>query len=67
MTCCTGDGAEEQRCAEERKWAFVKVDLQSKPQAAAQEVDNALARFPTDGGLLTAMKAENLTSLYSDA
>ena len=59
-----GDGAEEQRCAEERSWPFVKVNLQSKPDVTARVVDQALAAFPTEGGLLTSMHAEHLTNLW---
>ena len=65
--CLTGDGAEEQRCADERQWPFVKVNLQSKPEVAAKIVDKALAAFPTNGGLLTNMRADHLTSLWSDS
>ncbi len=60
-----GDGAEEQRCAEQRRWPFVKVNLQSKPDATAKVVDRTLAAFPSEGGLLTNMQAEHLTSLWS--
>ncbi len=60
-----GDGAEEQRCAEQRRWPFVKVNLQSKPEATAKIVDQALAAFPSEGGPLTNMQAEHLTSLWS--
>ncbi|KAL0050629.1 hypothetical protein WJX82_003772 [Trebouxia sp. C0006] len=60
-----GDGAEEQRCAEQRQWPFVKVNLQSKPDATAKIVDQTLAAFPSEGGLLTNMQAEHLTSLWS--
>ena len=58
-----GDGAEEQRCAQERSWPFVKVNLQSKPDVTARVVDQALSAFPTEGGLLTSMHAEHLTNL----
>lgn len=59
-----GDGSEEQRCAHERNWPFVKVNLKSKPVVTAKKVDKALAAFPTEGGLLTSMQAEHLTSLW---
>lgn len=62
-----GDGAEEQRCAEQRQWPFVKVNLQSKPETAAKVVGKALTAFPVEGGLLTNMQAEHITSLWSDA
>ncbi len=62
-----GDGAEEQRCAEERQWPFVKVNLQSKPEVTAKVVDKALAAFPTEGGLLTNIQLEHLTNLWSDS
>lgn len=59
-----GDGSEEQRCAQERSWPFVKVNLQSKPEVTARVVDKALAAFPIEGGPLTSMHAEHLTSLW---
>lgn len=62
-----GDGAEEQRCADQRGWPFVKVDLQSQAERTAKVVGQAIAAFPTEGGLLTSMHAEHLTSLFPDA
>ncbi|KAL3161743.1 hypothetical protein ABBQ38_008840 [Trebouxia sp. C0009 RCD-2024] len=59
-----GDGSEEQRCAQKRSWPFVKVNLKSKPVVAAKVVGEALAAFPTEGGLLTSIQAEHLTSLW---
>lgn len=62
----TGDGAEEQKCAEQRQWPFVKVCLQSQAERTAKVVGQAILAFPADGGLLTNMHPEHLTSLFPD-
>lgn len=53
-----GDGAEEQRCAAQRGWPFLKVALKA-------DEDQGLSRNPKDafangGGPLTSMLAEHV-------
>ena len=62
-----GDGAEEQKCAEQRGWPFVKVSLQSQADKTAKVVGQTIAAFPSEGGLLTNMHAEHLTTLFPEA
>lgn len=64
---CAGDGAEEQQCAAQRQWPFVKVSLQSQAEKTAKVVGQALAAFPPDGCLLTNMHVEHLTQLWTDS
>ena len=66
-TPAAGDGAEEQKCAEQRNWPFVKVNLQSQAAKTAKVVGQAVAAFPTEGGPLTNMHAEHLTTLFPEA